>query len=69
MRGDEVKDGAAVGRGDGYPALAGLQVGVEGQLEAELIQVKSQASFLIANENVDGVNAEVWLVVAAYRRR
>ena len=54
---DQREHRGAVGRGDGYPA-AGLKLGVEGQIESKLIQIESQASLLIANEDVDRVNAD-----------
>jgi hypothetical protein len=56
---DEREDGAAVGRGDGDPAVTGLEAGVEGEMEAELVEIESQAAILIADENVDAVKAEM----------
>jgi hypothetical protein len=36
-----------------------LKADIEGQVEAELIQVEVQAAVQIANKDVDGVDAEV----------
>jgi len=36
-----------------------LEARIEGQLESKLIQVESEASILISNENIDSVNTEV----------
>jgi hypothetical protein len=55
------KDRAAIRRGHGYPAVTGLEPGIKGQMEPELIEVKSQAAILIANEYVYAVNAKVWV--------
>ena len=35
---DQRQQGAAVGRGDRHPAVAGLKLRIEGQIEAELIR-------------------------------
>ena len=56
---DEGEDRAAVGRGHGDPPLAGREPGVEGQLEAQLIQVEPQAPVQIPNEHPDRVDPEV----------
>jgi hypothetical protein len=40
-----------------------LKAHIKSQTESKLIHVESQASILIANENVDGMNAEVRGVV------
>ncbi len=37
----------------------GLQAGIEGETEPQLVEIEPQASLLIANENVHGVNPEV----------
>ena len=59
---DERKDGAAIGRSDGDPAVTGLEAGVEGEVEAELIEIKAQAAILIADVDVYAMEAEmqVW---------
>jgi hypothetical protein len=43
-----------------------LEPDVEGQTESKLVDVKSQASFLIANEDVDGINAKVTILVIRF---
>jgi hypothetical protein len=48
-----------VRRSNPYPALPGLKAHIKSQTESKLIHVESQASILIANENVDGMNAEI----------
>jgi hypothetical protein len=50
-----------VGRRNAYPALPGLKADVKGQAESKLVDVESQASILVANEDVDRVNTEVWV--------
>ncbi len=62
FRGDQGQHGRAVGRCDADPALSGLKTHIEGQTESKLIQVEPQASVLITNEDVDGVDAEVGVV-------
>ncbi len=42
-----------------YPALPGLKTHIKGQTESKLVNVETQALILIANENIDGMNAEV----------
>ncbi len=42
--GYERKHRSSVGRGNGYPTLAGLNTGVEGEVESEVVQVESEAS-------------------------
>jgi len=48
-----------VGRCHRYPPLAGRKPGVESDLEPKLVQVETQASILISNENVNRVDPEV----------
>jgi len=48
-----------VRRCDAYPALPGLKTHIKGQTESKLIHIESQALILVANENIDGMNAEV----------
>jgi hypothetical protein len=59
LGGDEPEDGLAVGRGDGDEALAGLEFGVVGKVEAELVDVEAEAAVLVADVDGDGVDAEV----------
>jgi hypothetical protein len=49
----------AVGRGYGDEAFAGLEFGVVGKVEAELVDVEAKAAVLVANVDVDGVDAEM----------
>jgi hypothetical protein len=49
----------AVGRSYGDEALAGLEFGVVGQVEAELVDVEAEAAVLIADVDVEGMDAEV----------
>src|SRR4029450_1828877 len=48
---------AAVGRRDRHPTLAGLETGVIGEPEPELVDVEAHAPFLIADEHLDRVQA------------
>ena len=59
FRRDQGEHGGAVRRRNADPALSGLKTHIKGQVESELIQVESQASVLIADENVNRVHAEV----------
>ena len=59
LGGDEGEDGLAVGRSDGDEAFAGLELGVVGEVEAELVDVEAEAAVLVADVDVDGVDAEV----------
>jgi len=56
---DEREDGLAVGRSDGDEAFAGLKLGVVGEVEAELVDVEPEAAVLVADVDIDGVDAEV----------
>src|SRR5258708_223726 len=62
LRRHQRKHSSAVRRPDGYPTLAGLKLGIEGHLEAELIYVEPQAFILIANVNLNGVDLEMGAV-------
>jgi hypothetical protein len=62
FRSDKGKHGRAVGRRNAYAALPGLKADVKGKAESKLIHVESQASILVANENVDRVNTKVGVV-------
>jgi len=53
------EDSGAIGRRYGDPPVSRLETGIECQFEAKLIEVKAEAAFLIANEDVDTVKAEV----------
>ena len=65
---DQRKHRGAIGRRNGYPALSGLKPSIKGQIEPKLIQVESEASLLIANKDIDRVNAEIWRGRAAHGR-
>jgi hypothetical protein len=56
---DQDENGGSVRRADGEAGGAARQVAVVHQFEAELLQIKAQASFLIANENGHGGQADV----------
>ena len=62
FRRDQRKHRGAVRRRNSYPALSGLKAHIKGEVEPELIYVEPQASVLIANKNVDRVNAEVGII-------
>ena len=49
----------SVGRGDRYPAGTGRKAGIEGQGESQLVQIESQASVVIANEDGDMLKTEI----------
>jgi hypothetical protein len=49
----------AVGWGYGDEAFAGLEFGVIGEVEAELVDVEAEAAILVADVDVDGVDAQV----------
>ena len=57
----------AVGRSNGDEAFAGLEFGVVGEVEAELVDVEAEATVLVADVDVDGVDAEVGRVVRGWR--
>ena len=67
IRRNQGDDRGAVGRRDSNPTLSRLQAHIKGQTESKLIEIEPQTSILIANENVDRVDAEVG-VVAIPRR-
>jgi subtilase family serine protease len=56
---DKRKDRGAVRWSDGYPAFTGLKARIIDQTESKLVQVESQASILISNENFNRVKTEV----------
>ena len=53
------KDRGPIRRGDRHPAVTGLKPGIKGQMEAQLIEVETQTSILIAHENVNAMQAKV----------
>jgi hypothetical protein len=57
--GNERENGLAVRRGDRDEAFAGLQFGVVGEVEPELVDVEAEAAVLVADVNIDGVDAEM----------
>jgi hypothetical protein len=56
---DEGENGGAVGRSDPDPTFAGLHAGVVGDVETELVDEKVEAAVLVADEDVDAVQAHV----------
>ena len=68
LRRDQGKHSRPIGRSNAHPSLSGLQADVIGQIESQLIYVKLQAAVLIANEDIDGINAEVG-ILAILRKR
>ena len=64
---DQRKNSGAVGGRDRYPPVAGLQPGVESQIESELVYEEPYASILVPNEDLDGVKPEKRLPVRAAR--
>ena len=59
LGGDEREDGLSVGGGHGDKAFAGLEFGVIGEVEAQLVDVEAETAVLVADVDVDGVDAEV----------
>ena len=57
-RRDQCEDCRPIRWSDRHPSVSGLQPGVKGHPESELVHIESQASLLIANKNVDGVNSD-----------
>ena len=54
----------AVGRGHGDEPFAGLEFGVVGEVEAELVDVEAEAAILVMHVDIDGMDPEVgawWL--------
>jgi len=49
----------AVGRSNGDPPVSGRQAGICGQPKPELVQVETQASILVADENGNRVQTQV----------
>jgi len=65
FRRDQREYCAAVGGSYSDPALAGTEADIADQIESQLVDVESQALVLIANKDVDRVNAKIR---AAFRR-
>src|SRR6202022_507538 len=59
LGGDQREDRGAIRRRAGDPAITGLQAGIVGHMEAELVDEKAQAAVLVADENVDAVKAQL----------
>ena len=55
---DKREHRVAIGRSNAEPAFAGLKNGVGDEAKAELVHVETQALVLIADENLDAVNAK-----------
>ena len=56
---DQGEDCGTVGRGNGDEAFAGLELGVVGEMEAELVDEEADAAVVVADEDVDALDAEV----------
>jgi hypothetical protein len=59
LRNDESENSGAVGRRDGDESVAGLQLGVVGKVETELVDEEADAAVVVADKNVDALDAEV----------
>jgi len=59
LRSYERENSGAVGRRYGDESFAGLEFGVVGEVEAELVDVEAEAAVLVADVDGDGVDAEV----------
>ena len=59
LRCDQGEDRGPVRRRDRHPALAGLKLGIKGQIESKLIQIEAKACLLISNIDVHRVDTEV----------
>ena len=58
-RNDERKDGRAVRGRNSHPTLARLEAGVEGDMKTEDVAIEMKAALLIADVNVDAVDAKI----------
>ncbi len=56
---DESENRGTVGRSHGDEAIAGLELGVVSEVEAELVDEEAEAAVVIADKNVDALDAEV----------
>ncbi len=59
---NQIQHGRTIRRRNRNPTLSGLEPDVKGQIEPKLIQIKSQAEFLITHIDIDGMNAEIGVV-------
>ena len=57
--GNQRNHSGSIRRADGHPALAGREREIKGESESELVDIEPKASFLVANEDRDGVQAQV----------
>ena len=62
FRDDEGEDRGAVGRRNGNEAFAGLELGVVGEVEAELVHEEADAAVVVADKDVDALDAEVGML-------
>src|SRR5260370_17559705 len=58
LRRNQREHRGTVGRSDGQPPVTGLKLGIKSQIEAKLVHVKSQASFLISTANFNRLNTQ-----------
>ena len=56
---DQSENGGAVRRSNSDEAIAGLELGVVGEMEAELVDEEADAAVVVADEDVDALDAEV----------
>jgi len=59
LRDDKRENGGTVGRRDGDETFAGLEFGVVGEMEAELVHEEANAAVVVADEDVDALDAQV----------
>src|SRR5262245_7144464 len=59
VRSDKRKERITIRRRDRHPATTAFKAVISDQSESELVQVESEASILIADENRDEENAQV----------
>lgn len=59
FRNDEGENRGTVGRSNSDEAFAGLQLGVVGEVKAELVNKEADATVVVAHEDVDALDAEV----------
>src|SRR5260370_32417575 len=62
LRSNESKDRSAIRGSNRYPAITGFHAGINDQTEPKLVQVESQASILIANQDRNVVQTEMELL-------
>jgi len=56
---DESENRGTIGRRDGDQAITGLELGVVGEMETELLDEEADAAVVVADENVDALDAQM----------